>query len=308
MLLFLSWLIVSGCRNRSSDGAMVMEWQPMREVNQDLPEGIRIYSGHGAEIPLRAWYVQIDEGDPGITTRIVVSTDEDRRETAQEFAERTGACVVVNGGYFRMDLIPARHVGLLMVGDSLIEHPTLSVKREGIRFPVARAALGLSADGQIDVAWITGEGDQLIELSQPFQNQVGRPDSTQYNVVGTPWSIRDAVAAGPCLIADSEIHVTDTAEVFFGTSIPEVHPRTAAGYTRDGDLILLVVDGRQDESRGVDLYELATIMKDLGCIEALNLDGGGSSTLVVNQELLNRPAGGTVQREVMSALAVFCEK
>ena len=120
--------------------------------------------------------------------------------------------------------------------------------------------------------------------------------------------MQDAVAAGPCLVVNGEIYVTDTAEVFFGTSIPEVHPRTAAGYTLDGDLVLLVVDGRQDESRGVDLYELATIMRDLGCIEALNLDGGGSSTLVANQELLNRPAGGTVQREVMSALAVFYKK
>ena len=280
----------------------------MREVNRDLPAGIRVYAGRGTEIPLRAWYVRIDEEDTRITTRVVVSTDGDQRETVQEFAERTGACVVVNGGYFRMDLNPARHVGLLMVGDSLIEHPTLSVKRDGVRFPVARAALGLSAGGEIDVAWVTGEGGRLTDLSRPFHNRPGRPDSTLASDVKTPWAMRDAVAAGPCLVVDGEIHVTDTAEVFFGTSIPEIHPRTAAGYTQYGDLILLVVDGRQDESRGVDLNELATIMKELGCIEALNLDGGGSSTLVVNQELLNRPAGGTVQREVMSALAVFYEE
>jgi exopolysaccharide biosynthesis protein len=166
----------------------------------------------------------------------------------------------------------------------------------------------LSAAGKIDVAWITGEKDRLLELSQPFHNRPGRPDSTLAKDMGRPWLMQDAIAAGPCLIVNGEIHVTDTAEVFFGTSIPEVHPRTAAGYTLDGDLILLVVDGRQDESRGVDLYELAKIMRDLGCIEALNLDGGGSSTLVANQELLNRPAGGTVQREVMSALAVFYEE
>jgi exopolysaccharide biosynthesis protein len=67
-------------------------------------------------------------------------------------------------------------------------------------------------------------------------------------------------------------------------------------------LIILVVDGRQQHSRGVDLEELAGILHDLGVEEAMNLDGGGSSTLVVNKTLINRPTGGTFQREVMSAL------
>ncbi len=67
-----------------------------------------------------------------------------------------------------------------------------------------------------------------------------------------------------------------------------------------------MVDGRQTESRGVDLTELAIIMKDLGCVEALNLDGGGSSSMVANGILLNRPSGGTL-REVMSAIAIFSQ-
>jgi hypothetical protein len=308
LLLFLVGLSMYSCGGQPSDGSLVMEWQPMREVNRGLPEGIRVYEGRSTQIPIQAWYVRVREADPQITTRVVVSTDDDRRETATEFAQRTGACVVINGGYFRMDLIPARHVGLLKADNMLIEHPTSSVMRDGMRFPVARAALGITAEGQIDVAWITGEGGTLLELSEPHQNRPGAPDSTFNFQVGTPWLMQDAIAAGPGLIANGEIHITDTAEVFFGTSIPNIHPRTAAGYTSDGDLILLVVDGRQDESRGVDLRELAAIMKQLGCEEALNLDGGGSSTLVVNHELINRPAGGTVQREVMSALVVFCEQ
>jgi exopolysaccharide biosynthesis protein len=308
LLLLLFWLSIYSCGGQSSDGNLAIEWKPMREVNRALPEGIRVYEGHSTQIPLQAWYVRVREADPQITTRVVVSTDDDRRETAAEFAQRTGACIVINGGYFRMDLIPARHVGLLKADNTLIEHPTSSVVRDGMRFPVARAALGFTTEGQIDVAWIVGEGQTLFELTKPQQNRPGVPDSTFDAQTGTPWLVQDAIAAGPCLIANGEIHITDTAEVFFGTSIPKVHPRTAAGYLRDGDLILLVVDGRQDESRGVDLKELAVIMKQLGCVEALNLDGGGSSTMVVNNELLNRPAGGTVQREVMSALAVFYEE
>ena len=68
--------------------------------------------------------------------------------------------------------------------------------------------------------------------------------------------------------------------------------------------MLLVVDGRQVNSRGVDLMELAIIMRDLDCVEAINLDGGGSSAIVVDGKLINRPSGTSSQREVMSAIAV----
>jgi hypothetical protein len=165
LLLFLFWLSIYSCGGPPSDGSLTLEWQPMREVNRDLPEGIRIYEGRSVQVPLQAWYVRVHEADPHITTRVVVSTDDDRRETAAEFAQRTGACVVINGGYFRMDLVPARHVGLLMADNTLIEYPTSSVLRDGIRFPVARAALGITVEGQVDVAWIIGEGEMLLELS-----------------------------------------------------------------------------------------------------------------------------------------------
>jgi exopolysaccharide biosynthesis protein len=68
----------------------------------------------------------------------------------------------------------------------------------------------------------------------------------------------------------------------------------------------MVVDGRQPESRGVRLDELAQLMHDVGAVDALNLDGGGSSALVVHGTLLNRPQGLPLQREVMSALVTTC--
>ena len=118
------------------------------------------------------------------------------------------------------------------------------------------------------------------------------------------WDANDALHAGPVLIHDGDIRITSNEEVFFGSSIPNIHPRTAAGYRENGELVLVVIDGRQVNSRGVDLMELAIIMKDLDCIEAINLDGGGSSAMVVDGKLLNRPSGTSIQREVMSAIAV----
>ena len=116
-----------------------------------------------------------------------------------------------------------------------------------------------------------------------------------------------ALSGGPALISDGAVMITVDEEVFFGSSIPEIHPRSAIGLTDSGEVLLLVVDGRQAASRGVDLSELAAILLELGAVEALNLDGGGSSALVVDGVRMNRPTGRDSEREVVSAVAAFCE-
>ncbi|UCD38676.1 MAG: hypothetical protein JSW54_04140, partial [Fidelibacterota bacterium] len=186
----------------------------MEQYHKVLPAGVRVYEGYNAGLPLRAWYVQVDEKDPGITTRVVVSEDEDRRESATSFANALGACVVVNGGYFRMDLMPAQHVGLLMMDGIIVEPPTWSVLREEVRFHLARAALGFHRDGTIDVAWVVQRGDTLMEMVQPPNNRPGVPETSIDAKAILPWPMRDALAAGPCLISDGAIHITANEEVF----------------------------------------------------------------------------------------------
>ena len=107
------------------------------------------------------------------------------------------------------------------------------------------------------------------------------------------------------MIHDGKINVTVEDEVFFNTPVAGIQPRSSIGYTKDNELIIMVVDGRQADSRGVYLEELAVMMMQFNCQEALNLDGGGSSAMVADSRLLNRPAGRTNQREVMSAIGIF---
>jgi exopolysaccharide biosynthesis protein len=269
---------------------------------------VRIYTGHNEELPLRAWYVRIDEPAPHISTRVVLSDDpEDNRETVSSFAHDLGACVVVNGGYFRMDLTPASHVGLVVTGGSVVWPATRSVVRDSISYETTRAAIGFMDGGDIQVAWATTRNDTVYSWPDPPAHSPGKPAQPLDYDDARVWDVLYALAAGPALVVDGRVQVSTHQEVFFGTSIPEVHPRTAAGRTGDGELIVMVVDGRQAVSRGVSLQELAAMMRDVGAVDALNLDGGGSSTLVVNGVLLNRPTGGVFQREVMSALATFCE-
>jgi len=91
-------------------------------------------------------------------------------------------------------------------------------------------------------------------------------------------------------------------------SLPLSHePRTALGYNNQ-KLILIVVDGRQPGySTGLSLYELANIMLELGATEAINLDGGSSSTFVVDGEVVNRPSGHQ-ERDVLNAVFITVDK
>jgi len=83
------------------------------------------------------------------------------------------------------------------------------------------------------------------------------------------------------------------------------HPRTAIGFSRDTSILyLLVVDGRQEASVGMTLTELATLMRRLGAWNAMNFDGGGSTTMVVDGAVVNKPSDNTGEREIGNALVL----
>ena len=85
------------------------------------------------------------------------------------------------------------------------------------------------------------------------------------------------------------------------------HPRTAVGFNQDSTKLLLVtVDGRQPgHSIGMSLSELANFMLRLGCFQAINLDGGGSTTMLVGTRVVNRPSDASGERAVANALLVI---
>ena len=285
-----------------------MKWSPMEKINQNLPDGIKVYKGKNNIMPLKAWYAEVDVSLQDMSIRVVHSQDTDRKETLSEFADNLNARIVVNGGYFILDKDPTEHVGLLMSNNIIYSPAIASVLRGSMRYFLTRSALGIRDDNHIDIAWIASRNDSIYEWQAPVLNQQNIPQLSLDYSQAVPWNVRDALQAGPVLITDGEINITVDEEVFFNSEIPNIHPRTAAGYTSDGRFIIMVVDGRQASSRGVYLQELAVMMDNLDCVEAINLDGGGSSGMVVNGKILNRPTGTTAQREVMSAIAVLFQE
>jgi dipeptidyl aminopeptidase/acylaminoacyl peptidase len=146
----------------------------------------------------------------------------------------------------------------------------------------------------------------------------GRPGSdgailigslTPGEIVTLAWSIGfagvlDTVGGSPLLVQAGAVVAKPC-----GASICQVHPRTAIGVTPVGRILMVVVDGRRNDSRGVTTVRLARLMRSLGATSALNLDGGGSSTMVVRGkkgglQVVNEPSDGR-QRRVSSAVLVI---
>lgn len=103
---------------------------------------------------------------------------------------------------------------------------------------------------------------------------------------------------GPTLIENGEIQVSASDEVSRAKSS---NPRTAIGIIDELHYIIVVSDGRTDDSEGLSLLELADLMDSYGCITAYNLDGGGSSTMVFNGAVVNQPTStgnNIIEREV----------
>ena len=101
-------------------------------------------------------------------------------------------------------------------------------------------------------------------------------------------NVKHIISGGPYLVKDSNIYVDTSAEKL--NAIGGKNPRTAIGYTKDNTLIMVAVDGREHQSVGMTLGQLAGFMKAIGCTNAINLDGGGSTVMYVNGQVVNSPA------------------
>ena len=101
-------------------------------------------------------------------------------------------------------------------------------------------------------------------------------------------NVNHIISGGPYLVKDGSVFIDVTAQKL--GAITGKNPRTAIGYTAENEFIMVTVDGREQSSVGMTLGELAAMMKAFGCINAMNLDGGGSSVMYVNGRVVNNPA------------------
>ena len=118
--------------------------------------------------------------------------------------------------------------------------------------------------------------------------------------------MRTAIGGGPVLVQGGRIKITNNEELkFTGKAINDLHPRTCMGYTSDGYLIIMVIQGRfPGIAEGATLQQEAKLLVNLGCVEALNLDGGGSSCMLVNGKETIKPSDKGVERPVPAVFII----
>lgn len=140
--------------------------------------------------------------------------------------------------------------------------------------------------------------------ARPFLEKIARGTTAQFRIAPVGWPpIQTALGGGPRLVKNGRIEVHNEN---FRTDVRSgAGPRTAFGVDAQGRYIILVADGRRKfYSTGLTLQELAATMQKLGAVDALNLDGGGSTAMALRGKLVNRPSDG-VERGVANALLVM---
>jgi len=114
------------------------------------------------------------------------------------------------------------------------------------------------------------------------------------------------IGGGPQLIKNGRVEITNAAEKILPSFVSDYHPRTAIAKLKSGQILLVTVDGRQPaESIGMPLTMLADLLLEFGAVEAINLDGGGSTTMVIKNKLVNKPSDATGERPVSDAILVY---
>lgn len=208
---------------------------------------------------------RVDLTSPNV--RVVASRESDRGLRVSDFAKKSNALIAINADYFDPKLQP---VGLAL-SPCGVWAGTKDTGREGV------VAVG---SGKADI--------------YPQKEVLDTPEGWMTSAVsGWPMIVKECKPLSPAELPGSDSF----------TRSP--HPRTAVGITEDGRTMYLVVaDGRREDARGLTLARLAAFMHDeLGACEAMNLDGGGSSAMWVNDHIVNKPSDGS-ERRVGDHLAV----
>jgi len=292
-----------------------------------LPQGWKYNAGYTAGMPAGLQVFSFDTLFSGKQTRafcLVYDSKTNRFEfkpslsaTAKKpsefFSQEPGityACI--NGGYFGGNA----SYSLVKYNNTVLSPNIKSVNRtyNGSSTPYypTRAAYGVSATGSPLSAWVYSIGagnDNIYSYPSPSPNVEGSapqpvPDAA-FPAGGAAWPAVSAIGGSPMLIKDGNITISDAAELI-NINNSTSRPRSAIGNNANGIIMLLAVEGDNAAAgyNGLNLSETATMLKELGCTQAINLDGGGSTSLVVGNRLTVRPGDNGVERPVVSALLI----
>jgi hypothetical protein len=289
-------------------------WKYSSLISSGFPDGMElyffdsIYAGRKTKMFCVAYNAKnsLFEFKPVLSSTAKKLSDFHKDESGKVLA-------CINGGYFgsNQSFSLVKYNGLPVASANI---KTLSRNFNGVAttYYPTRAAFGISATGDPSVAWIyhVGTGNDLVyQYPSPNANVEGQspqpiPTAT-FPTGASIWNIHSAIGGSPMLLRNNAVNITDVQELISINNTTS-RSRTAIGYTDNNLILLLVVEGDNSSGGylGMNLAELAAALKSLGCSNAINLDGGGSSSMIAGGQLLNRPGDNGVERPVVSAVLI----
>lgn len=300
-----------------------VKWKNVDSLFQPLPATVHVYYTNDSldGKPNIAYYVSAELKDKSLD--FIVDTTLGRRLTPTQYFERNNhPLLAVNCTFF--EFTHNRNVNTVIKNGKLVGYNMHTISGRGkdtltYRHPLG-SAIGIDKKRNADVAWLFTDSSEkyAYAMQRPVHevlkdslntfskkkaaliSQIANADGTVQSTL-SKWKMQTAVGGGPVLLQNGAIKITNNEELKFSGKggLTDKHPRTCMGYTKDGKLIIMVIQGRfKGIAEGATLEQEAKLLQTIGCWEALNLDGGGSSCLLINGKETIKPSDKEGQRPV----------
>jgi hypothetical protein len=291
-----------------------LKWENVDSIFGPLPQSLHVFkfSDSLEGRPLLAYYVSARLKDMGLL--FTAQTGRGKSFTpSQYYLQEKSPLVIVNASFSSRET--SQNLGMVMRNGKLISYNIVSLRGIGndsvLYYYPTRSALGIDKKRRADVAWIFTDSSRHKPYAFEYNPVLakGENENPQINdlddVEWKWWKMQTAVGGGPTLIHEGGIMITNKEEQLLVGKENEKQPRTAMGYTENGYLIILVIQGKSPGiSDGASLIQEAKILKGLGCYKALNLSGGGSSCMLVNGKETIKPSDIEGERPVPSIFLI----
>lgn len=283
-------------------------WQLVADKG-DLPEYVKVYKSperlQGKEAVAYIAVAEIGK----VTFEILGNVSGNKTPSEFYASAARKPAVIMNAGYFW----DGNTVSVLCRDGDILAASQPVWQASETYYPT-RGAFGKGKDGDYAVNWIYTVGNNIYAYPLPASNREGEaplPEpSAEFPEGSWVWSADQVVGGGPVLVKNGKICNTWKEELFgdaSGIGALSNNPRTALGIIPQKQLIFFVCEGRNITPGvpGYTLNEVAEILSGLGCTDVVNLDGGGSSCMLVNGQETIKPSSQGVQRAVVTAVALW---
>ena len=277
--------------------AVELKWE--KQTYAGLPDDVEVYKTTSklSDRNFNAWYAVADPSK--VDFRVLYPETVGAKKTVASQAEAAGDCLaLINGAIYGN-----YNIGVIITEGKMTQQWHGEIEgcywaTNSQLYQLTRPIIGVDKDGKAGAYWVgVPQQGTFYYYDRPQPNVVGQAKYGKVTatspVPAVSWEPYYAISCGPMVLYDGlvcadnsmvdDTHYYTNFECWDESGVYSAHPdRSAVGVTADGKIVLFICDGRIDASQGAYIKELGPIMKSIGCVHAMNLDGGGSTGMWLN--------------------------